>query len=286
MKQIKVILADSSPVIVSGFRSFFEKHSLIKVIQDVPTLAGLNAALVTNAGCVCILDWHMTSGVTADPSPIIHQITDKSLLIFSSMPENLAARRQALRMGARGFIGKRETARNVRKAVFRVAAGDLWIGNTSAEALLKFDLAAARAETVNSNCRKDLTAREREVIQMACRGLKSRAIATELRISRPTVGHHLTSIYSKLGVQDRIGLIIYAYQNSLHTAEVPSHAGESPMGTHPWSMSNGHTDKSTVESPLTSDKRLGLERHAKTLEFYPKFAGTTRTRGISSVASN
>jgi DNA-binding NarL/FixJ family response regulator len=275
MEQIEVILADSSPVILAGFRSFFEKQSRIKVILDVPTLAGLKAALVTNAGCVCVVDWQMIPALATDPAGIVQQLADRSKLIFSSMPENLGARRQALRMGARGFIGKHETARDVRKAVLKVAAGDLWIGYTSAEALLNFDLAANRANSVDPNCRNRLTAREREVIQMACRGLKSRAIATELRISRPTVGHHLTSIYSKLGVEDRIGLIIYAYQNSLHTAEVQSDAGESPMGDHPRKMSNGHSDKSMIQALLTADERLGLERHAEAIESYPRLVPTS-----------
>jgi DNA-binding NarL/FixJ family response regulator len=65
-----------------------------------------------------------------------------------------------------------------------------------------------------------LTEREREVIKLVGKGLKNRQIAQTLFISDITVHHHLTSIYSKLEVGDRLELLIYSYRNGL--AELPS----------------------------------------------------------------
>jgi DNA-binding NarL/FixJ family response regulator len=64
-----------------------------------------------------------------------------------------------------------------------------------------------------------LTEREREVIKLVGEGLKNRQIAEKLFISDITVHHHLTSIYSKLDVADRMELLIYAYRNGL--AQIP-----------------------------------------------------------------
>ena len=60
-----------------------------------------------------------------------------------------------------------------------------------------------------------LTEREREVIEQVCRGLKNKQIAERLFISDTTVRHHLTSIFSKLDVSDRLELVIYAYRHGL-----------------------------------------------------------------------
>jgi two-component system nitrate/nitrite response regulator NarL len=60
-----------------------------------------------------------------------------------------------------------------------------------------------------------LTEREREVIARACEGLKNKQIAERLFISDTTVRHHLTSIFSKLDVSDRLELVIYAYRYGL-----------------------------------------------------------------------
>jgi DNA-binding NarL/FixJ family response regulator len=214
MQHTQVILADPSPVVVSGFRNFLEKHPRVKVIREVTTLSALEEALAENAGCVCIVDWQMTSIESAT------RIAENGKLILSAMPESIPVRRHALRIGARGFIGKQQSAADIRKAVLTVASGQIWIGKTTAEAILNLELSDGRARTLSPDRRSELTTREKQVIQMACRGLKSRAIALELRISEPTVAHHLTSIYSKLGVKGRIGLIIYAYRHSLQVPEM------------------------------------------------------------------
>ena len=64
-----------------------------------------------------------------------------------------------------------------------------------------------------------LTEREREVVSLVGEGLKNKEIANRLRpfISETTVRHHLTSIYDKLGVSNRLELVIYAYIHGLAT---------------------------------------------------------------------
>lgn len=65
-----------------------------------------------------------------------------------------------------------------------------------------------------------LTEREREIIALIGGGLKNKQIANQLGIRETTVSHHLTSIFAKLGVSDRLELFIYAYRYGL--TELPS----------------------------------------------------------------
>lgn len=214
MEQVQVILADPLPVVLSGFRNFMEEHPRIRVVGEATTLTAFEEVLAANTGCVAIVDWRMTSLESA------MRMAKKSRLILCAIPDGLEVRRHALRAGVHGFIGKDQSAADIRRAVLTVASGQIWIGKTTAEAILEHELSVGRAQSVTADRLRQLTTRERQVIQMACQGLKSRAIARALRISEPTVAHHLTSIYAKLQVKDRIGLIIYAFRHSLQLGEI------------------------------------------------------------------
>jgi DNA-binding NarL/FixJ family response regulator len=222
MEQINVILAGSSPVVLFGLRSFVEKHHRIRVIREVATLRLLEEALTTNRGCLAIVDWQLLSLETAA------RIAKNSQLIVYAMSESIEGWRNALQSGVRGFIGKDQSAADIRRAVLSVADGQIWVGKTSAETILSYERSSGREPSAKIDGAGQLTNREKQVIEAACRGLKSREIALALRISEPTVAHHLTSVYAKLGVTDRVGLIIYAYQHSLHHPEVKTPRGEQP----------------------------------------------------------
>ena len=62
-----------------------------------------------------------------------------------------------------------------------------------------------------------LSRREREVVGLVGQGLSNPAIADRLCIAEATVRHHLTTIFAKLGVQNRLRLIVFAYRYGLAT---------------------------------------------------------------------
>jgi DNA-binding NarL/FixJ family response regulator len=62
---------------------------------------------------------------------------------------------------------------------------------------------------------ESLTEREREVIALVGEGLKNKQVGERLFISETTVTHHLSSVFSKLEVSDRLELIIYAFRHGL-----------------------------------------------------------------------
>ena len=81
------------------------------------------------------------------------------------------------------------------------------------------DTKLAERERLEAAKMAKLTNREREVIAVIGEGLKNKQIAERLFISEETVRRHLTSIYSKLDVSDRLELVIYAYRYGL--AQLP-----------------------------------------------------------------
>ena len=62
---------------------------------------------------------------------------------------------------------------------------------------------------------KHLTYRERQLLPLVCSGLRNKEIAQQLGISESTVWHHMTAIFTKLKVEDRVALVSFVYRHHL-----------------------------------------------------------------------
>jgi two-component system nitrate/nitrite response regulator NarL len=116
-----------------------------------------------------------------------------------------------------GLVLKERAAEVLLEAIAKVHAGEVWLDSLLLASVLSKTAPpqAKRPADPEEVKIKALTAREREVIGMIGKGLKNQAIAHRLCISEATVRHHLTSIYAKLTVGDRLELAIYAYRHGL-----------------------------------------------------------------------
>jgi DNA-binding NarL/FixJ family response regulator len=96
------------------------------------------------------------------------------------------------------------------RAIERVHAGDVWMERRLMAALLSGHGAGTHGPQLDS-----LTPREREVVRLISEGLKNKQIAQRLSVTDVTVRHHLTSVFSKLDVADRLSLVVFAFEHGL-----------------------------------------------------------------------
>jgi DNA-binding NarL/FixJ family response regulator len=127
------------------------------------------------------------------------------------------AHRQAVLLGAMGIVKKERAADVLINAIERVHAGEAWLEPSLMAGVLNEMTRSAKPKKVDPEDTKiaALTNREREVIALIGEGIKNKEIADRLFISETTVRHHLTSIFDKLGVADRVELLIYAFRHGL-----------------------------------------------------------------------
>ena len=125
--------------------------------------------------------------------------------------------RQAVLLGAMGIVKKEKAAEVLITAIERVHLGEAWLDPSLVAGVLAEMTLSSKGRKIDPEAEKiaALTNREREVIALVGEGIKSREIAGRLFISETTVRHHLTSIFDKLGVADRVELLIYAYRHGL-----------------------------------------------------------------------
>lgn len=136
-----------------------------------------------------------------------------SVFLLTSTPndrEGLAA----LKAGARGYCGMELDAMLLRKAVTVVLKGEIWVARNVYAPLLEelTSLTERRHKEFppNLDTRLDrLTPREREIAQLIGGGASNKEIANRLNITEATVKAHLTAIFRKLGLSDRLGLALF-----------------------------------------------------------------------------
>jgi DNA-binding NarL/FixJ family response regulator len=119
---------------------------------------------------------------------------------------------KAIGAGATGYLVKDAPVEEVVAAVRAVAAGGSPISPRAAGSLFERLRAEARARDGRSPLPAELTDREVEVLRLLVDGMSNREIADELYISPPTVKHHISSILTKLAVENRIQAAVRAVQ--------------------------------------------------------------------------
>jgi two-component system response regulator DegU len=122
----------------------------------------------------------------------------------------------ALQNGASGIVQKDQNPKTLIWAIRQIARGETWINQKLMSRFLNNNHKGASGYQNEGQLKGEaLTDREIEVLKVLCEGLSNKEIGKKLFISEPTVRHHLSSIYSKLYIKDRLNLIIYAYQNNI-----------------------------------------------------------------------
>jgi len=133
---------------------------------------------------------------------------------------------KALKFGAVGIVRAVQGSNLLIEAIRKAYEGETWLDQELLSNLLQKNDGSGHARSNGKNGKNGhngrfgpandaLSPREIEVIAMIGKGLKSKAIAEQMSISEATVRHHLSSIYGKLGVDDRLNLVIYAFEKGL-----------------------------------------------------------------------
>jgi DNA-binding NarL/FixJ family response regulator len=122
----------------------------------------------------------------------------------------------ALRAGASGFLLKRTRPEELIAAVHTIADGDSLLSPSVTRRVID-RMAQQPTPTLTDHAKlAELTPREREVLELVARGLSNREIASELVVEESTIRTHVKRILMKLGLRDRVQIVIYAYETGIN----------------------------------------------------------------------
>jgi two-component system nitrate/nitrite response regulator NarL len=213
-RPITIMIVDDHVVIRSGLRMLLEQDEQMRVVAMAGNQAEALERAATQTPDVIILDLLLGDEDALTFLPELCETSPKSRVLVLTGVQNPDAHRRAIRRGAMGIVLKEHAADQLIKAIKKVNDGEVWIERSMMGSMIqelnKPPLVDPEVVKIES-----LTEREREVIALVGLGLKNKQVGERLFISETTVTHHLSSVFSKLEVSDRLELIIYAFRHGL-----------------------------------------------------------------------
>lgn len=213
---IKVAIADDEPVYRLGLMRLLEAESDISPVGEASN--GMEAMLLLERyePDVLLLDLQMPvmDGIEVlSEASKRKQVNTRIIVMMTSGERDKAVR--AVRLGARGILFKDADASLLIKSIRKVNAGEVWIDNPILSQALESLVTKPSMPAAGADRDQRLSNREMEVVRCVAMGLRNKEVADKLGVSEATIKNHLTSVYSKLGVSDRLELILYAIHNRL-----------------------------------------------------------------------
>jgi DNA-binding NarL/FixJ family response regulator len=212
MEPIGVLVADDHALFREGLRALFMTIPDIRFVGEAASGEDAVAQAEALQPDVVLMDINMpgVNGIEATRR-ILHTSPNIGVVVVT-MLEDDASVFAAMRAGARGYVLKGAHHDEMLQVIRAVANGQALFGPAIATRMMKFfkSLGSIPQPTLPAQAFPELTAREREVLELIAQGLSNHEIAERLVISPKTVRNHITSIFSKLQVADRTQAILRA----------------------------------------------------------------------------
>jgi DNA-binding NarL/FixJ family response regulator len=216
-KPIRILLVDSHEMMRTALRLLIEKHGGITVVGEAACRDEAVAVATIEQPDITLVNFHLGSQEGFDFIPDLHAAARKTRVLVLTGVQDPDIHTRAMLLGAIGIVSKGQSAAVLTKALEKVSEGEAWIDRTTIANVLS-ELSHRNGSTqIDYDAVKiaSLTRREKQVVSLACSGLRNKEIGSKLCISVATVRHHMGSIFSKLDVSGRLDLIIYANRHGL-----------------------------------------------------------------------
>jgi DNA-binding NarL/FixJ family response regulator len=215
MDPIRVFLVDDHPVVREGLKVLLSNAPDLAVAGEADSGAAAISWFQSHSADMVLLDLALGSVDALEILPHLASAARAAKILVLTGDQDAERHREALVAGARGLVLKDKPPDVLLKAIRKVHAGELWFDRATMDSALQRALSRRRHDDAERAKIESLTAREREIILRVGQGMKSDAIARQLAISEKTVRNHLSQIFDKLGVSDRLELLLYAYRQKL-----------------------------------------------------------------------
>ena len=225
---IRIVVADDQPVVRVGFAALLGAQDGLEVVGEAADGQAAVDVVVRERPDVVVMDVRMPvlDGIEAARRVVAATQGQTRVLVVTTFDLD-AYVYDALRAGASGFLLKDATAAELTAAVRSVASGDSLASPLLTRRLVA-DLAARNGRRRSVDVGSVLTSRERQVMLLVAHGQSNREIAQGLGIGEETVKTHVARCLAKLGLRDRVQLVVFAYECGL---VVPGQASETGAAT-------------------------------------------------------
>ncbi len=213
---IRVLLADDDALVRGGMSMIIDTTEDITVVGEAATGAEAIHMATRLQPDVVLMDIQMPDGDGIDATrQILSRPGCRTKVIVVTTFEQDRYVFESIRAGASGYLLKRSRPAELIDGIRIVAEGDALLSPSITRRLVEefSDQAVPSAES--SKSLETLTDREAEVLTCVARGLSNAEVAAEMHISESTAKTHLKRVLMKLGLRDRVGAVVFAYENGV-----------------------------------------------------------------------
>lgn len=210
---IRIVIADDQTIFRDGLRMLLESDPAIRVVGEAAEPIAAVELARAHEPDLLMLDLEMPNGgglgalreLAKDPIP-------RTRVVILTAAIDRSEQMIAIQLGARGILTKDVTTELLLKCVRCVVAGQCWLGHQTVSDLVD---AIMLKPADHRPAKATLTARELDIVAAIVDGASNREIAEQFGLSPQTVKNHLSSIFDKLGISNRLELALYAVNHRL-----------------------------------------------------------------------
>ncbi|MDB6148174.1 MAG: LuxR family transcriptional regulator [Spartobacteria bacterium] len=216
MTPIRILLADDHALVRAGIRSLLEKIPNVEVVGEASTGREALEMVKTRLPNLVLMDIAMAElgGLEALPRITRDFAGVKVIMLSAHANEEYVIR--ALRSGAAGYMLKDAATAELQLAVTSVSEDKTYLSPSISRTVIDSYLARVGGQL---SPLEQLTARQREILQLVAEGKSTKEIAYDLTISVKTVESHRLQLMERLNIHDVAGLVRYAVRSGLVSAE-------------------------------------------------------------------
>ena len=211
---ITVLIVDDDPFVRRGVTDIFAKTPDISVVADVEDGDQVPAAVATFRPHVVLMDLQMrrVGGLDSTRELMTLAHPPKVIAMTAMDVDDLVVR--AIEAGAHSFLSKSEAPETFHQSVRAVASGNTLFSEDSLRKIVATSMLPAAPASVSMDV---LSPREREVLRILATGSTNADISSELYLSETTVKTHISGIFVKLGVRNRVEAALVAFRAGMVT---------------------------------------------------------------------
>lgn len=215
LRPVRILIADDHTLFRDGLRRLLEAEEGFEVAGEAADGEMLLTMARKTTADIILLDLAMPrrDGMEVLRELAAAQIPARTLLLTVSIEKAQVV--QALKLGAYGVVLKESTTQRLIESIRCVMAGQYWVGRESVSDLVKALRSVSPSDTKPRNREFGLTPREMEIVTLVVAGYSNPEIAQHCTISEQTVKHHISNIFDKFGVSNRLELALFAVNHRL-----------------------------------------------------------------------
>ena len=212
---IRILIADDHPLFRDGLRRLLQTQPGFEVVGEASDGDVLLELARQTEPDILLLDLSMPrrDGMEVLRELLAHRLPMRTLLLTASIEKAQIV--QALKLGAYGVVMKESTTQRLFDSIHCVMAGQYWVGRESVSDLIQALRSVAPADEGYRRSDYGLTTRELEIVNLVVAGYSNPDIAQRCVISEQTVKHHISNVFDKLGVSNRLELALFAVNHRL-----------------------------------------------------------------------